>query len=226
MNNHRNLFSKATDRLPLTLTMSLTMSLALGLSGCTGYSQPRDDSESRWVRPQVEVYSTPTGNARLLNRPALESHREQLNTFLQQWDKARGDRLWLSYHPDARNAARDIAQWLADRGHAPMIKEDPLLPDSGLHLEVMHYQARLPECGHWKNAGDANFENRPWPGFACSNTRNLGLMVADPADLQAPAGTGYGSGLEAAMAVNRKRNAHDAPAASTAPVTIMTGGNE
>lgn len=216
-------------------TLGLFLLPLLGLtSGCVSQN-PKDDKHTRWVRPAVEVYRTPTGQAQHFASPPslqgpmdaapLEGHIDKLNQFLTDWQKSRGDRLWLNYHPQARQTVSHIVNWLAERGHAPMLREDPLLPAGSLHLEVVRYQTRLPECGHWKNAGDANFENRPWPGFGCSNTRNLGMMVADPADLAAPAGTGFGNGLEAAMAVDRKRSAHDAPAAGSSPVTIMTGGS-
>jgi pilus assembly protein CpaD len=50
-------------------------------------------------------------------------------------------------------------------------------------LSYERYSAVLPTCGDWSSPMDFNPINTAYPNFGCVQQRNLGLMVADPADL-------------------------------------------
>lgn len=44
--------------------------------------------------------------------------------------------------------------------------------------------ALVPECGQWPERINPDFRNQNTANFGCSVTRNIGLMVANPADLE------------------------------------------
>jgi pilus assembly protein CpaD len=50
-------------------------------------------------------------------------------------------------------------------------------------ISYERYSAVLPTCGDWSTPMDFNPLNTAYPNFGCDQQRNLGLMVADPADL-------------------------------------------
>jgi len=50
-------------------------------------------------------------------------------------------------------------------------------------ISYERYSAVLPTCGDWSTPMDFNPLNTEYPNFGCVQQRNLGLMVADPADL-------------------------------------------
>ncbi len=50
-------------------------------------------------------------------------------------------------------------------------------------ISYERYSAVLPTCGDWSSPMDFNPINTAYPNFGCVQQRNLGLMVADPADL-------------------------------------------
>jgi pilus assembly protein CpaD len=52
------------------------------------------------------------------------------------------------------------------------------------------YLVRLPDCAGWNVEPSYNPSNSPHINFGCATQRNLGMMVANPADLIAPAGQG------------------------------------
>lgn len=63
-----------------------------------------------------------------------------------------------------------------------------------------------PDCPDWRKPSGADPANAPGANFGCATTRNLGLMVADPADLFAGRDEGVQDGTRAAAAVHRYRS--------------------
>ena len=55
-------------------------------------------------------------------------------------------------------------------------------PDT-VTLSYERYTALVPTCGDWSAQMDFNPLNIDYPGFGCAQQHNLGVMVADPADL-------------------------------------------
>jgi pilus assembly protein CpaD len=50
-------------------------------------------------------------------------------------------------------------------------------------LSYERYIAVVPACGDWSAPMDFNPNNTDYPNFGCAQQHNLGVMVADPADL-------------------------------------------
>jgi pilus biogenesis lipoprotein CpaD len=55
-------------------------------------------------------------------------------------------------------------------------------PDT-VTLSYERYTALAPTCGDWSARMDFNPLNTDYPGFGCAQQHNLGVMIADPADL-------------------------------------------
>ena len=155
-----------------------------------------------------------------------DTERSRLQRFYNDYRATPGDRLVISHAAPRRMAALDVAEWLGQRGLPVSIKADPLLPSDSLHLGLWHSEIVLPECGQWQGASQPDYRNQPWPDFGCSVNRNLGLMIADPADLATPNRLGHGDAELAAKAISRYRSFHDDSASSTSPISINLGGSE
>jgi pilus assembly protein CpaD len=50
-------------------------------------------------------------------------------------------------------------------------------------LNYERINVRLPECGDWSKPSPYNPRNTQYSNFGCADQRNLGLLVANPADL-------------------------------------------
>jgi pilus assembly protein CpaD len=51
-------------------------------------------------------------------------------------------------------------------------------------IAVPVWVAQVPECGTWDERINPNYRNQNTSNFGCAMTRNIGLMVANPADLE------------------------------------------
>ena len=61
----------------------------------------------------------------------------------------------------------------------------------------------LPPCPDWSVESGTDFANGPHSNFGCATRTNLGLMIADPRDLERGQKLGPASGARAADAVDR-----------------------
>lgn len=68
--------------------------------------------------------------------------------------------------------ARDIRIALTDQGAPDVVT-----------VSYQRYEALLPTCGDWTSAPSYNPYNEASSNFGCALQRDIGLMVADPADL-------------------------------------------
>jgi pilus assembly protein CpaD len=67
------------------------------------------------------------------------------------------------------------------------------------------YSVRLPECPDWTRSPSFDPRNLPLSNLGCANAVNIGLMVADPADLAEGRQLGTADGIREAEAVVRYR---------------------
>ncbi len=204
------------NKLSIVLLSSLSV-----LGGCI-------NTADTWVRPEVTLSSERTDTTLVLNTEGVLStaHLRALDQFRNAWRAKPGERLELTTAADAELVAIEAAEWLTKRGMAPTLKRDLVLPSGAIHLAVVRYQTQIPQCGKWEQATDPNFSNTPQLDFGCSNARNLGLMVADPADLAAPAGIGESTGWEAAAAIERYRTYQDTNSSGDANHRSSFGGEQ
>ena len=58
--------------------------------------------------------------------------------------------------------------------------------DPPIRVSYLRYVAEPPQCGDWSTNLAYEPMNLPYPNFGCATQRNLGVMVANPADLLGP----------------------------------------
>lgn len=96
---------------------------------------------------------------------------------------------------------------LASRG----LKADPGgdstagLPANTFLVTVDRYVVTTPNCPDFSKASETNFDNTDHSNFGCASIHNLGVMVADPADLVRGRDAGAQDGAAAVLAVQRYR---------------------
>jgi pilus assembly protein CpaD len=70
-------------------------------------------------------------------------------------------------------------------------------------LTIGRYMVTLPACPNFSQYPASDFTNARTSNFGCANASNLGLMVANPADLVAGRDLAYADGLPAVSAITR-----------------------
>ena len=58
--------------------------------------------------------------------------------------------------------------------------------DPPIRVSYMRYVAEPPQCGDWSTNLAYDPTNLPYPNLGCAQQRNLGVMIANPADLLGP----------------------------------------
>jgi pilus assembly protein CpaD len=80
------------------------------------------------------------------------------------------------------------------------------LPPNYAIVEVTRTLVTLPPCPNWSKPSASDFGNQPSSNHGCATEVNLGMMVANPADLASGIRLGPAAGQPAAAAVNRYLN--------------------
>ncbi len=188
-------------KVSITLKSLALAVLAISISACqhTNVAEPSlNDSVSRnsvqMVRLPFEIKSEQDGTDSISNVT-----RASLNGFLTSIEVSYADVIML----DGPNAAPERLSAIEDfirengfiyAGNSPLGAE----PEAGsIMLYVERYVVTTPKCGNWAPEASNNTRNNASSFLGCSNTANLGLMVANPRDLIA----GQSSGNSTAAAV-------------------------
>lgn len=137
------------------------------------------------IAPEEDGTDTPSG----ATYAAIQS-------FLASTKAGYGDVLMLDSEnaSDVRIAA--IEEFLRQRGlaYGGQAKLGSTPADGSIMLYLERYVVTTPNCGEWAPEDSNNRRNNPSSFFGCSNTANLGLMVANPRDLIAGQGSGNSTG--------------------------------
>lgn len=155
-------------------------------------------------------------------RPDLsEEARDGINRFLTEIDFGNSDRVFVRTNAgkgDHRVAA--VADHLRSMRLHPEIVNVPRAKQP-VAVVVGRYLVTPPRCPDWTKQPGLDTANTTSSNFGCATVTNLGLMVADPADLIHGAEMGPGDGTAAARAVKNYRTGEmkDLPAA-----TVKSGG--
>jgi pilus assembly protein CpaD len=80
-------------------------------------------------------------------------------------------------------AAETVAQALVAAGIPPASIQARTTGDAGAVVRVPVWTATVPECGRWSEEMNPDFRDQNTANFGCAVTRNIGLMVSNPADL-------------------------------------------
>jgi pilus assembly protein CpaD len=74
-----------------------------------------------------------------------------------------------------------------------------------VELVLERYLVTLPACPDWSRQSGTDFANQPHSNFGCATQSNLGLMVAEPADLVRGRTLGPADGVHEAEGIVRYR---------------------
>lgn len=167
------------------------------------------------------------------DRAAIEGHeRDRLLAFLRSVELGPRDTVRLDGHADERAsdlynldlAARrvqSVERVLREQGvevahvqRSAYGELDPSAPGSTpeawranrrVELVVERYVVVLPPCPDWSRHSGTDFANLPHSNHGCAVRTNLGLMVAEPRDLERGRPLQAGDGVHAAEGIVRYR---------------------
>lgn len=219
---------------------ALALAAAL-LGACVTFPAPGEGDWSS-VRPE----KAPVAQAVTFAHPVrfaasdgvlLDDQRETLDQFIVRAQPRRADLVLLRVHPGMVNAARAAAVAERLRMQGLMVSFEGAAdnqPADVVRVSVQTYVVTLAGCPDWTHHPSISYDNEPTSNFGCASARNLGLMIADPADLIEGHAIGPADGSVQAAAVKRYRagetkallgagSTADPQAKNAAPA--QTGGN-
>ena len=190
--------------------------------------EPQTVREPR-VQPIAVAHSVPFGAGSVTLDAATG---QNIDAFLARQRVDRVDALEVAIPAGggeiARSRAERILAYLKlKRLHAGLvIDDDPKMPGDTVRLVVNRYQVALPGCPDWSGRGGITWDNQPSSNWGCANAVNLGLMVANPADLIGVRDAGPGDGEAQVLGIQRYRKGETTPllgAETSEPPAAGTG---
>lgn len=145
--------------------------------------------------------------------------RGRIAVFLERTKAGYGDRFQIAGEADSSSLAgrrkEIVAAYLDNLGFRPR----PIGGDFGIgrtpkntvRVILRRYVVTLPGCPDWTSKPGDNSQNRPGSNWSCATATNLGLMVADPADLVAGRRMGAADGEFSALSIDRYRKGKTTP---------------
>jgi pilus assembly protein CpaD len=206
-------------------------SLAL-LAGCTeplsvtGYSPSEQPSELQVSYARLtQPLRYQAGSDRL-----APGERERLIAFAQRREMMTGDNVQIATAPTSDALARRRVQAAVAALASGGVRffnvsqtTDSALPRDTAEFRLDRHLVTLPRCPNWSSEPQ-NWSNRPSSNFGCSNTTNLGLMLADPADLVGGRRLGPSDGTHEALGVRRYRSGNPTPLAASGTSDVSATG--
>jgi pilus assembly protein CpaD len=100
------------------------------------------------------------------------------------------------------------------------------VPPNRAIVAIGRYAVILPSCPNWSQSLSSDFTNAFTSNYGCANATNLGLMVANPADLVSGRPLGAANGTTAAAAVQRylTDRVKPPPAPTASPFAASSAG--
>jgi len=157
--------------------------------------------------------------------------RERLLAFAQRRELTTGDRVVIATAPTSDALARRRVQAataaLASGGvrfYSVSQITDANLPQNTAEFRLDRHLVTLPRCPNWTSPPQ-NWSNRPSRNFGCANTTNLGLMIADPADLIGGRTMGPPDGTHETLGIRRYRSGQPTPLTASGTSDIQATGS-
>jgi pilus assembly protein CpaD len=206
---------------------------AIGLlAGCseplsvTSYSPSEQPSELQVTYTQLtQPLRFQPGSDRL-----APGERERLIAFAQRRELTVGDNVQFASAPTSDALARRRAQAAVAALASGGVRffnvsqtSDPALPRDSAEFRLDRHLVTLPRCPNWSSEPQ-NWSNRPSSNFGCANTTNLGLMIANPADLVGGRTLGPSDGTHEALGVRRYRSGNPTPLAASGTSDVQATG--
>lgn len=161
--------------------------------------------------------------------------RVRLQAFLARHNAGHGDDVMVgAYGSRASNgeilsAARREAAVLGEfrdlvlRPHMMTDVPTGAVWNGGVKVVLGRFVVVPPKCPDWSKPSDADPNNRPSSNFGCATATNLGLMVADPADLVGGRAPGPADGAAGARLYRSYRDGSQQQAPAITPLVIQSG---
>lgn len=228
------------------LTVTVAAALFMALPGCADlrlddWSAVPAEKEARAhpVQYAHTVHFVP-GDGRL-----AIVERQRLETFLARIGAGRGDRVVVAA-PEAATARalrlderrrQAVAAYLS-LSHIesrPAVGDFAVEPPIGetVAVVVRRHAVTLPGCPDWSERPGRTFNNTVSSNFGCASATNLGLMVANPADLEGGRRPGPMDGAFGVLAIQRYQKGETTPLApedigaiETQQKSSQGGGNQ
>lgn len=122
---------------------------------------------------------------------------------------APADRVYVAASGPPRLAEQRVGAVAAQLLHYGIVASPTQLaqlPPNYAIVEITRTLVTLPPCPNWSKPSASDFGNQPSSNHGCTTEVNLGMMVANPADLASGTRLGPVAGQPAAAAVNRYLN--------------------
>ena len=189
--------TRPTTKTPQLLATLLFASFAAACGGGAPYQKIPQITEPDQVHA-IQVKSlvialdvTGDGKGRLLPAEAL-----RLNRLVDDF-AVNGNGPLVVITPPSHGMGGDrladaVAQYSRARGLAKseVVVQEVADAFGAVNVSFERVYVELPDCGQWWVEPSYNPGNSPHVNFGCATQRNLGMMVANPADLMGPVAEG------------------------------------
>lgn len=216
--------------LPKILARSVIAMALLAGAGCTptqsywSEAQAKKENRVEPVRLQHDV--------RFASGAQLSpAEMAQLEGFIARHDIGYGDRVYVLTNPKAANDSENqrsntVLKYMSAHGVKaavlPSVEAEPGL----VRIVVNRYVVVPPNCPDWSKPTNADYSNTPMSNLGCSNTANLGLMVADPRELIQGRTAGSADGEGSVLAIQRYRTGNTTPLEKSSTSNATAGGSK
>jgi len=182
----------------LAFLVGLTLPLSIGVSGC--HSPGHIQTETPYqIKVEEKTFRAEVPLPWIIHRDGRR--RAALpRGFLADYQRRGRTPMRVMPPPtttlEDTEAVQALVGWLESQG-VPTEVLDPntafdYIPprDGHVGLAFRGYTVIVPNCGDWSGEAGFNPTNLPHTNFGCSVTRNIGLMLSDPGDLERARSTG------------------------------------
>ena len=156
---------------------------------------PIDPSTLRERQPiGVETQVATLGLPGMIDQEMAATETTQLNGFISSYLSGGSGQLEI-FVPGAGSGqaeALDKGKWIVDHAMARGLRRDEvaLMVDTEASGQVLvsyvTYVTTLPECGDWSKESSHDLLNTAHPSYGCALQYDVGLVIANPADLVEP----------------------------------------
>ena len=156
---------------------------------------PIDPSAQRERHPiGVETQVSTLGLPGMIDQDMAATETTQLNGFISAYLSGGSGQLeiFVPGTGGGQAEALDKGKWIVDHAMARGLRRDEvaLMVDTEASGQVMlsyvSHVVTVPECRNWYYESSHDELNRTHPNFGCALQRNIGLIIANPADLVQP----------------------------------------
>jgi pilus assembly protein CpaD len=205
-----------------------TIAASLLLAACaTDYTKSEAPNDLRvdGAETRVDISFAP-GSARLVPGDAARLGRLVATGVIRPTDRVTIAAAGAPNLAEQRVAALSSA--LLGYGIVAATLPSGAVPTNRAVIAIGRYTVTLPPCPNWSSPPQAEYTNAHNSNWGCAAATNLGLMVANPADLVSGRPLGPTDGATAVAAVQRylTDRVKPPPQPTASPFAASTGGGE